>query len=811
MSRWLDDVRYGLRSLMHAPGFTVICLLTLALSIGANTAIFSYVDAVLLRPPPYDHPERIVQVLESPPGGGRNGISTLNFLDWQKQNSCFEYLAAQTGGSATLTGHGEPVEISGARVSAHFFDVFGVRAEHGRTFLAGEDQLGKERVVVLSYRLWQSQFGGDPALVGKSIELDNEKFEVVGILPRGSPFDRNWARMWRPLAFKPDNMTRNFHWMGAHGRLKPGVTLEQARLEMDTIGRRIAADFPDSNKGWGVGVDLLRDTIAGPDLRRTLIVMLSAVGMVLLIACANLTNLSLMRVVRREREIAIRLSLGASRWALARQFLVESLLLSLVGGLAGILTGKLALLGLQVVVPPFSLPSEAEVTLDGRVLLFSLGLSVLSGLAIGLLPAWNAARPSLTHALKQGGNAGATAHARVRHGLVVVEIALAFVLLAGAGLLIRSLDKLRNVDPGFDTTNVLTFGLPIGNGRFPDMTTRVAFLNDVRERIAALPGVRDVALTSALPMQGWGYGMPYLVEGTEKVDRANRRACFFKMVTPTYFQTIGVRILRGRSLAETDRHGATPVTVINESFARKHFADKNPIGQRILVQEIVPNATQLGEEIPWEIVGVVANEYVGGLDQKTEDNPGMYVANEQSPASYLAMAVRGNVDTALLREPIKQAIRQVSAEQVVQEMKTLAMIKEESLGSNRSSTILLGIFAGLSLLLAAIGIYGVLAYAVSQRTREIGIRTALGATPGSVLRLVLRHGLWLTALGLAVGLAGATALTRLLASLLFGVGAWDVLTLGAVAVILGAVATLACFIPARRATRVDPLVALRTE
>ncbi len=811
MSHWFDDVRLGVRSLWRSPGYSVVCLLTFALSIGANTAIFSYVDAVLLRPLPYDHPERIMQVLESPPGGGRNGISTLNFLDWLHQNTCFEYMAAQTGGSATLTGHGEPVEISGARVSAHFFDVFGVRAAQGRAFLDGEDQVGREHVVVLSHALWQSQFGGDPALVGQSIELDGEKFEVVGVLPRGSPFDRNWARMWRPLAFEPDNMTRNFHWMGAFGRLKQGVTLEQARAEMDTIGRRIAQDFPDSNKDWGVAVDPLQETFAGPELRRALYVMLGAVGMVLLIACANLANLALMRVIRRERDIAIRLSLGAGRWALARLFLIESLIVALLGGVAGILTGKLALLGLQVLIPSYRLPSEAAVSLDGRVMFFSFVIAALSGLAVGAFPALHAARPNLTHALKQGGNASVMAHARVRHVLVVVEVALAFILLTGAGLLVRSLDKLHDVDPGFDATNVLTFGLPIGNARFPDMKARVVFLNDLRERIAALPGVQDAALGSALPMQGWGYGMPYQVDGQKEVDRANRRACFFKMVTPTYFRTVGMRLLRGRALAPTDHEGTAPVTVINESMAKQCFQDEDPIGQRILVQQIVPNKTQLGDEIPWEIVGVVADEYVGGLDQKPENNPGMYVANDQSPASYLAMAVKGSMDTALLREPIRQLIRQMSADQVIQEMKTLAAIKEESLGGNRSGTVLLGTFAGLSLLLAAIGIYGVIAYAVSQRTREIGIRTALGATRGNIVRLVLRHGLVLTAIGLVAGIAGAAALTRLMASLLFGVGSWDGLTLLVVATILGSVALLACLVPARRAARVDPIVALRTD
>ena len=407
MKNLAQDIRFGCRTLLKSPGFTLVAIVTLALSLGANTAIFSFVDAVLLKPMPYAHPERIMRVLEAPPGGGRNGISTLNFLDWQKQNTCFQYLAARTGGSTALTGIEEPVQIPGAKVSAHYFDIFGVKAALGRTFIDGEDEVGKHHVVVLSHTLWQNQFGGDPAIVDRKIVLDGEPHVVIGVLPKDSPFERGYSRLWRPLAFKPENMTRNFHWFGAMGLLKPGVTLEQARAEMDAIGKRIAADFPDSNKDWGVGVDPLTETHVNDRLGRSLYVLLAAVGMVLLIACANLANLSLMRVVGREREIAIRLALGAGRWALVRQFLTESLLVAFAGGIAGVLVGRLAIGGLQAVMPPFTLPSEASVGLDGRVLLFSFGLTLLTGLLVGLFPALQAARPNLTNSLKQGGEARA--------------------------------------------------------------------------------------------------------------------------------------------------------------------------------------------------------------------------------------------------------------------------------------------------------------------------------------------------------------------------------------------------------------------
>ncbi len=811
MHPFVQDLRYGCRSLLRSPGFTLVALATLALALGANTAIFSFVDAVLLKPMPYAHPERIVRVLEAPPGGGRNGISTLNFLDWQKQNKCFDFMAARTGGSATLTGVEEPVQIPGSRVSAHYFEIFGINAALGRTFAEGEDQVGNEHVVVLSHTLWQNQFAGDPGIIGRKIILDGEPTTVIGVLSKDCPFERTHSRLWRPLAFKPENMTRNFHWFGAVALLKPGVTLEQARAQMDAIGKRIATDYPDSNKGWSVGVDLWAETHVNDDLSRSLYVLLAAVGMVLLIACANLANLSLMRVVGREREIAIRLSLGAGRWALARQFLAESLLLALAGGAAGLVIAKLAMTGLNAAMPPFTLPAEAEVTLDGRVLLFSFGLTLLTALAVGLFPALQAARPNLTDSLKQGSGASAGAHTRVRSALVVAEVALAFVLLAGAGLLIRSLNKLGDVDPGFDSTNVLTFELPVSDTRFPTPEALNSYLGQIHARLAALPGVTDIALTSALPMRGWGYGMPFQLAGQPVVDPANRKACFFKMVSASYFKTLRMRLRRGRLLEETDRHGGPPVTVINETMARVYFGGKDPIGQRILIQEIVPGKTQLGPEIPWEVVGVVGDETVGSLDDQPDNNPGMYVTGEQSPTYYLAALVRSATDTALLRESIKKAVHEIAPDQTMPEMKTLDAIKAENLGENRFRVMLLGSFAGVSLLLSAIGIYGVISYSVTQRTREIGIRTALGASRGDVLRLVLRHGMGLSILGLLLGVGGAFGLNRLLESLLFGVSGRDPLTLTLVAFLLAAVALLACLIPARRAAKVDPLVALRCE
>ena len=800
-----------MRTLRKSPGFATVAVLTLAIGIGANTAIFSFVNGVMLKPLPYGEPERIVRVLEKPPGGGFNGISSLNYLDWQRDNTVFEYMAAQTGGSVTLTGVNEPVQLRGNRVSSHYFDIFGVKASLGRTFAGDEDQAGKERVAVLSHALWDSQFGADPNVLGRAITLDGQPHTVVGVLPAGGAFDRAFAQIWRPLVFEPQNMTRNFHWFGAFAKLKRGVTVKQATAQMDAIGARIAKDFPDSNKGWGVAITPFAETVVGSQLRQSLYVLLSAVGMVLLIGCANLANLTLARGSAREREVAIRASVGAGRWRLMRQFLTESVLLSICGGVLGLGLGFALKAALELALPPFLLPREADIAIDARVLLFTLALAILTGIVFGLAPALQAARPNLAGCMKEGGR-GASSGGRhkVRGALVVTEMALAFVLLTGAGLLIRSFFQMQQVDTGFDSTNVLTAGLPIPDKRFPDPAQLNAYLRQVVSNVEALPGVRDVALTSALPMQGWGYGMPFQRADKPMVDRANRRGCFFKMVSPSYFRALGMKVRKGRPLGEHDAKGAPPVTVINESMARLYFKDEEPAGKRILVQEIVPGKTQLGPEIPWEVVGVVADEKVDNLDGR-DDNPGMYVSNQQSPVFFQSLVVRTAMNPAGLTQALSKAVHEVNKDQTLTNVKTLEQIKVESLASNRLRSVLLAVFAAIAVLLAAIGIYGVISYSVEQRTHEIGIRAALGASKSDLVRLILRSGMLMAGIGLLLGFAGAFGMTRLLANLLFGVGERDPITIGAVAALLTCVALLACYIPARRATKVDPMVALRYE
>ncbi|HEY1243108.1 MAG TPA: ABC transporter permease, partial [Bryobacteraceae bacterium] len=470
MSLLSQDLRYAARTLARSPGFAAVAIFTLALGIGANTAIFSFVDGILLKPLPYPDSDRIVRVLEKPPGFPRNGISTLNYLDWQRQNNVFDFMAAQTGANMTLSGTTEPVLLHCGRVSAHYFEIFGIHAAVGRTFLPDEDQLGKDHVVLLSWALWQNRFGSDPSLLNRTILLDNEPYTVVGILPSGSAFDRAYNQIWRPLAFEPSNMTRNFHWFGSFARLKPGVSLQQAQKAMDVIGTRIAHDYPDSNKGWGVVVERYSEVIVGPELRTSLYILLAATGMVLLISCANLANLALARGVSREREVSIRASVGASRWRLIRQFLTENVLLSLCGGVLGIGIGFATMRYLITLVPPNALPREANIGMNLRVLLFALAVSVLTGLVFGLAPALQATNPDLANCMKEGGrgSTGGAAKRRFRDVLVIAEMSVAFVLLVGSGLMMRSFFHLMNVDPGFDSTNVLAMNLPTSDKRYPD-------------------------------------------------------------------------------------------------------------------------------------------------------------------------------------------------------------------------------------------------------------------------------------------------------------------------------------------------------
>lgn len=805
----LHDLRYAFRLLRNNAAFSAVAIATIALAIGANTAMFSFVNGMLLRPLPYPESDRIVRVLERLPTGGLNAISTLNFLDWASQNAVFEYMAAEVAWRATLTGGGDPIVIRGARVSPQYFDVFGAIPALGRTFRPGEDQPGKDRVVLLSHVLWESRFGSDAAMLGRNILLNGEPHTVVGVLQKGGPFDRAAAQIWKPLAFQPSSMTRDFRWLGASAKLKPGVTVENARAEMGVIGQRLASAYPNANKGWGVAVDRLADVLIGPQLHTAVTILFAATLFVLLIGCANLANLALARGMAREGEMAVRAALGASRLRLVRQLLIEHVVLSVCGGLVGVGVGYALLAWIRSLIPPYTLPPAVDIGMDTSVLLFTLSAAVVTGLLFGAAPAAQTTNPSLVNALKEGGH-GTTAGSpgrRVRGVLVVAEIALAFVLLVASGLLMRSFFQLLDIDPGFDATDVLTAGLPISEEQHPDPVELNAYLASIRAAVQAVPGVRETALTSALPLQGWGYGVPYSIAGRALVDRANRRPAFFKIVSPSYFDALGIKLLAGRVLSDSDIAGSPPVALINETLARREFPGEDPIGRRILVREIVPGKTDFGPQIAWDIVGVIAGEKITGLGD--EISAGMYVSNQQSPTYGINLIVRAGVPPEGLQRAVRDAIERVNRDQALSDVRTLEQIVDRSMLANRVTSTILAAFASIALLLAAMGIYGVVSHTAARRTHEMGIRAALGASAGSLRSLIFQTGMRLTLIGLALGLAGAFASTRVLSSMLYGVGADDPLTIAVVAAVLSGVAGLACFLPAWRITQGDPMEALR--
>ena len=807
---FLHDFRHAIRQLRNSRGFSAVAIATIAVTVGANTAMFSLVNGMLLRPLPYPDPDRIVRVLERLPSGGLNGVSTLNYLDWTKQNTVFEYMAAEAGWRATLTGGAEPVLIQAARASAQYFDIFGVKAALGRTFLPDEDQPGKDRVVLLSHALWERRFGADPSVLQRHIRLDGEPYTVVGVLPKGGPFDRASAQLWTPLAFQPSNLRRDFRWLAASAKLKPGVTLEQARAEMDVIGRRLADAHTDSNKGRGVAVDRLADVLVSPDLRTAVTVLFAGTGLVLLIGCANLANLALARSIAREREAALRAALGAGRWRLARQCLTEHVVLSVCGGIAGAGVAYSLIKWIRSLIPPSALPPAVDIGMDTSALLFTLIVAIGTGLLFGIVPAVRSTNPRLAGALARGhATTAGTPARRIRNVLVVAEIALAFVLLVGSGQLMRSFFKLLEVDLGFIAANVLTAGLPITQKQHPDPVELNTYLASIRAAVDAIPGVRETAITSVLPLRGWGYGLPYSIAGREQVDRDYRPPAFFKIVSPSYFSALGIKQLAGRALSDNDRAGTPRVALINETLAKREFANEDPIGQRILVRELVSGKTGFGEEIAWEIVGVISSEKITGLGD--EISAGMYVSNEQSPTHNIDLIVRAAMPPQLLQKALRVAVDRVNKDQALSDVSTLQQIVDQSMRGNRVMSMLFAVFAAIALLLATLGIYGVIAYTTAQRTLEMGIRAALGATTGNLRMLVFLGGMRLTLTGLAIGFAATFATTPILSSMLYGVGVRDPLTIAGVAAVLTGVAGLACFLPAWRSTRLDPMETLRSQ
>jgi putative ABC transport system permease protein len=803
MSTLLHDLRYGLRMLAKNPGFTAVAVLTLALGVGVSAAMFSVINTTLLTPLPYKNPDRLVWFGTRYPGFNHPiPVSGPDFLDWKSQNSVFEYMAAIQTGGFTLTGKGEPEILSGALVSSNFFKLFDERPEWGRGFVEGEDQPGHDHVAVLSYDLWKNRFGSNPNVLGSNLTLDRESYTIVGVASRGFAYP-SWVKFWSPIVINTDHHPRGNHYLRAIGRLKPGVTLSGAQAEMSTIAHRIAVQYPESNKGVGVQLILLKEWLV-QFIRPALLVLFGAVGFVLLIACANVANLLLAKATKRQKEITLRAALGAGRFRLIRQFLTESLLLSFLSGGLGILVAAWSL-GLLRALKPDSIPDVNSIHLDLDVLGFLLAISFLVGIALGLAPALHATRLHINESLKESGGAGlgGTAGGNLRGVLVVAEIALSLVLLVGAGLMIRSFARLLSIDPGYNANNLLTFQISLPDSKYPKSSQVFAFYREALDRISACPGVQSVALSNTLPPSGTETDGPFYVEGHEPSNPNEAPDTIYDPISPGYFQTLKTPLIEGRYLTEQDNYDNSRAVVINETMAREFFGGRGAVGKRM------KPAAYGSIKDWWEVVGVVADQRFFGWD--SDLYPATYFSYGMMPESSMAFVVRTKIDPMYVSSSVRQAIWSIDKDLPFTQVRTMDQRLSQSFAGRRFHMILLGGFAALALILSLVGIYGVMSYSVAQRTHEIGIRIALGAERRHVLSLVLGQGLVLTLIGAGAGLAGAFALTRFLASLLYGVHPTDAVTFAVVSLLLTASAILACYIPARRATKVDPMVALRYE
>jgi putative ABC transport system permease protein len=813
MTAFLQDLRYGLRMLFKSPGVSIMATIALALGIGANTAIFSVVNAVLLRPLPFRNSEALMSVFEKDQTRGvfRGSYSYPNFFDLRDQNHVFEHVAAYHDNDFIMTGRGEPVRISGGMVTADLFSVLATPPFLGRTFLPDEDKPTETgRVVVLSERLFASRFNSDANILNQQITLDGKSYTVIGVMPRGfefpiqnEPFD-----LWTTIAddaagSSPITAQRGAHFLRVIGRLKPGVTQTQAQTEADAIGTRLEQQYPDTNTHKGIRVDSALSALVG-DVRPALLILLGAVACVLLIACANVANLLLARAMTRHKEMAVRSALGASRIRVVRQLLTESVLLSLAGGLLG-LAFAVWWSDLLIALGKKDIPRAIQVGLDWRVLAFTLGVSVLTGMVFGLVPALHLSSTELTESLKEGRGAGAGAKRnRVRGVLVVAELAIAVVLLVGAGLLIQSFWRLQHVNPGLQPENVLTFNVSVPEVRYSS-EKQARFFSDLTTRLRSLPGVQSASAVLPLPLSGDRMGISFQIEGREVAAKDEPSADVF-IAEPNYFRTMGIPILKGRDFEERDEHKSMPVVIVTEGLARQFFPGEDPIGKRIK-----PGISTWDDEKSTmrEIIGVVAD--IRSLTLDTEPKPAYYLPQSQVPFTQLIAVVKSGNDPKSLTGSITREVSALDTQLPVFGVKTMGEYISSSVAAPRFNTTLLSIFAAVALVLTIIGLYGVMSYSVAQRTNEIGIRMALGAQTRDVLGLIVKDGLKMVSLGLLLGIAGALALTRLLARLVFGVTTHDPVTFVVIAALLSIVAMLACYVPAWRATRVDPLEALRCE
>ena len=831
MQTLFQDLRYGARTLLKKPGFTLIAIITLGLGIGANTAIFSVVDAALLRPLPYPEAGRLVFLWSTMRSQGilASGSALPDYREWRDRNRTLEGLAGFYYGDFNLsTTGGEPERVQGAYITHNLFNVLKISPALGRLFTPEEDQFGRHRVVLLSHGLWVRSFGGDRAVVGREIKLGGESFTVAGVVPRGLPFFDNTpeVELWTPIAFAPGDAmdTRNNHFVDLVGRLKPGVTVEQAQDDSSAIARRMEEQFP-SNKGLGASIVPMQEQLTG-DSSKALYVLLGAVAFVLLVACVNVANLMLARAAARERELAIRASLGASRARIVRQMMVECLPLGLMGGALGVL---LALWGIDLLeaLLPASLPRYNEIGVNGRVLSFTSALALCATLLFGLLPALQAVKADVRASLSEGGRGGSR-QGRLRRLLVATEVALALVLLVGAGLMARSFVKLRQVDVGFTEHNVLTMRVPLPDAKYPFPLSAddrrnpagLAFYEQLLARVEALPGVKAATAGTILPLgAGMGWGKYLSVEGRTAPPSLDQvTIARFALISHDYFRTLGITVRQGRSFTARDKENSQPVAIVNEALRRRFFPNEDPVGKTIWMgppEHLLPPDAQTPENrVPRRvIVGVVADVKGGSLNQPV--SPLVYAPLHQHRlegwANTLMLAVQTETAPETLAAAIRGQVRALDQDQPVTSIRSVGELLDRTLSEAKFNLLLLGLFAVVALVLAAIGVYGVMSYAVTQRTREIGVRMALGAQPRSVLRLVIGQGMTLVSVGVAIGVAAAWALTRLMATMLFEVRATDPATFALIALLLAGVAFVACWIPARRAAKVDPMVALRHE
>ncbi|MCI0485861.1 MAG: ABC transporter permease [Blastocatellia bacterium] len=808
MDNLLQDIRYAIRMMIKRPGFTIVAVITLALGIGANTAIFSVTSAVLLRPLPYKDPDRLVMVWEtnSIRKVDDESVAPPNFLDWSDQNQVFEHIAAFTSESFNLTGVAEPERLEGYRVSASLFPLLGVAPAMGRTFLPEEDRFGTGRVVLLSYGLWQRQFAADPQIVGKALTLNDESHTVVGVMPQGFYFQNKEIDVWVPIAFTDqDRNSRGGHYLEAVARLKPGVALDQAQAEMNVIATRLEQQYPASNKGAGVRLVSLHEEIVG-DTRPVLLLLLGAVGLVLLIACANVANMQLARAVMREKEMAIRASLGAARRRIIRQLITENILLALAGGALGLL---LAFWGLETLLSltPGDIARLEETSIDWRVLGFTLGLSIGTGLVFGLAPALHASSSEPNQSLKEGGRTtGGSSSRRLRNLLVIAEVSLALVLLTGAGLMINSFLRLSSIDPGFNPYNLLTMRMDLPKAKYGELRERANFYREVLDRVKAIPGVESAGMISFLPMAFPGGSVSFAIEGQTAPLPDQAQGAGYRVVSPDYFRAMGIPLIKGQMFSEQEAQESAGVVIINESMARRYWPGQDPLGKRLKIGRATSNS-------PWlSVTGVVRD--IRQIELSVDPRPEMYFPYWQQHmfwAAPRALVVRTTSGPASAVAAVRGEIWKIDKDQPISEIRTMKEVVSGTVAEPRFYSALLGLLGGVALLLSALGIYGVISYSVSQRTHEIGVRMALGAGRGRILKLIISQGMTLAGIGILAGLAAAFALTRVIAGFLYDVSATDPLTFAAVSVLLALIAMLACYIPARRATKVDPMIALRYE